>query len=246
MLNFSANAQNKTIKTIGATTSGEVATLGDKTEKTAFGKAEPVRYIENRGSKGLGFGLVASHSFNNQNLVGLELIYRCSDVLFFGAEGAVNVSKDYVPRTGSYAVAKIGAEFPSSASTWYRKTHLCISAAGLVGAMAQYKGREKFPNENGVSQLRDVQNTLSGTFGGEVMAFWSPTKHLQVGAGFSYLYAGQNRKFARNLNSFVEGLSPTDKQQVLSGHYGDLKTLKFTVRYFFPFGKSSTPKKIIY
>lgn len=231
---FSAHAQNKTIKTIGATTSGEVATLGDKTEKTAFDKAEPVRYIENHGSKGLGFGLMTKYGFNGQWSVGPRVIYRFSEKVFTGVEAEINLTPNSVLKTGSGGNVILGIEFPSCNSPICKNWNIWFSFAGTAGFSTQWEGLEKSVDE---TQWKLFHAVAGPMIGAEFALHISPIKGLDLHIDLGYKHQFKNQQFEGKIPGLIANLPSADKQQVMSGCHGNTLLVGLGLTWFFHFGK---------
>jgi hypothetical protein len=90
-----------------------------------------------------------------ESYLGAEAGRRFGDSFRLGIEGMWCLSED-ITQHHSYVVLKPSFDLISSDSEFYQKTCLDVSISGLIGAMSQAKGFEKFEDADGEPQLRDI------------------------------------------------------------------------------------------
>ena len=153
-----------------------------------------------------------------ESYLGAEAGRRFNDHFRLGIEGMWCLTQD-ITQHHSYVVLKPSFDLVSSNSEFYQNTCLDVSISGLVGAMAQAKGMQKFQDDNGVPQLHDIACRPHLTYGASISLNCNVVTNVQVRIEASYLFASEEKKFANNIDNFCNSLSEADCQWVKSGNW---------------------------
>ena len=153
-----------------------------------------------------------------ESYLGAEAGRRFCDSFRLGIEGMWCITED-ITQHHSYVVLKPSFDLVSSDSEFYQKTCLDVSISGLIGAMSQAKGFEKFEDANGQPQLRDIACRPHLAYGASISLNWNIVKNVQLRLEATYLFTPEEKKFADDIESFCSGLSEADCQWVKSGNW---------------------------
>jgi len=153
-----------------------------------------------------------------ENYIGAEAGRRFNDYFRLGIEGMWCLTQD-ITQHHSYVVLKPSFDLVSSDSEFYQKTCVDVSISGLIGAMSQAKGFEKFEDANGQPQLRDIACRPHLAYGASISLNWNVVQNVQLRLEATYLFTPEEKKFANNLDSFCQGLPEADCQWVKSGNW---------------------------